>query len=77
MRIIPGVAALAALSLGGPMAGLVATRDVEPRARYPRGTKPSGSIAERNRWTGEEHQNKREIARRQRQAAARAAKVSA
>ena len=40
-------------------------------ARYPTGyNRPhSRSIAQRNRWTGKPHENKREIARRLRQAA--------
>ena len=35
-----------------------------------RSYRPSGSIAQRNRHTGEPHEHKREIARRRRQAAA-------
>lgn len=64
-----GLASIAA-SLVGRGAKSFYHQDPAGRTDYTRATKiGSSSIAQHNRWTGEPHEHKREIARHQRQAA--------
>lgn len=64
-----GAALSAALALGIPLMRVDYLGWSRPGTRQYRPSRTS--IAQANRWTGKPHENRREIARRQRQEAAR------